>query len=140
MKNKLLPINNKQNLFCLLLLFFFAINNLSFSQKNNFNSEKDFNLPPGAKLSKTFEGVKNYSYKLNASYNEPINKDYLFKFTQQEFETLKHKNRAQYDYYVKAESYFKRLSNRVKKTFTVQELWYIYMYDKELKTKLETIN
>jgi len=33
-------------------------------------------------------------------------------------------------------AYFDKLSDKVNRAFTVKELWYVYMYDQELKNNL----
>ena len=125
--------------FAFLTLFLLMITALSHGQEKPVNIA-DFNLPPGAKImAKKFEYV-DYSYKLNSAYsNESVNKNYLFKFTDEEFNNLKNKNNQAYLYYQNANSYFISLSDKVKKAFTVEELWYIYIYDTNLKNKLSNI-
>ena len=99
------------------------------------------NLPPTGKKS-TVSKYKyiDYNYKLNqASGNEPIDKNWIRKFNTTELNQLKFSNRKLYDYYTTAEAYFQSLSNRVKSIYTLEELWYIYMYDQPLKNKLTTL-
>ncbi|PHS03100.1 MAG: hypothetical protein COA88_16045 [Kordia sp.] len=131
--------------FTLLVLLIALISSLSYGQKDTkhtYSSQQieKFNLPPGAKLmGKNYEYV-DYSYKLNTTYsNELVSKNYLFKFTVEEFNILKNKNKEAYLYYQNANNYFIRLSDKVKKAFTVNELWYIYMYDQKLKKHLTLI-
>ncbi|WP_375240004.1 hypothetical protein [Aurantibacter sp.] len=97
-----------------------------------------FNLPPGAKFSiKQYEKI-DYSYKLTQNLNLAVDKQYL-KFNETELLLLKSKNLEGYNYYSDARDYFNCLSNKVKKSFTVNELWYIYIYDQELKKQLTLI-
>ena len=44
-----------------------------------------------------------------------------------------------YNYYMKGISFFDSLSNKVKEIYTINELWYIYVFDQELKSKLLTV-
>ena len=99
-----------------------------------------FNLPPGTGFApKIFQEI-DYSYKLNdESLNEPIEKKYLFKFSEIKLEEIKSIDPNAYNYYNTANNYFNSLSKSVKRKFTVKELWYIYMYDLKLKNKLLTV-
>lgn len=129
----------------LLVLFIALISSLSYGQespKNAYSKQlpENFNLPPGSKfLIKKYEQI-DYSYKLNGGYtNESITKNYLSKFSSVELEKLKTSKPTVYQYYQKANNYFLGLSNKVKKAFSVSELWYVYMYDNKLKSKLTNI-
>ena len=117
---------------CLFLLLC-CLSATSFAQ-----TEINFNLPPGAKLTKKIKLI-DYSFKLDESHNEPLTKNYLAKFKANELESIKSIDYPKYKYYTDANAYFMALSNRVKRAFTVDELWYIYMFDKNLKDKLPTI-
>lgn len=120
----------------LLVLFIALISPLSYSQE-----AKDFNLPPKAKFMPKLYKEIDYSYKLNdLSLNEPIVKDFLNRFSEADLNNLKTKDNLTYTYYQTAQNYFTSLSNTVKKKFTVEELWHIYIYDQKLKNKLITIN
>jgi hypothetical protein len=101
---------------------------------------KDFNMPPNTSFApKLFQKI-DYSYKLNdASINEPIERNYLLKFSEIQLEEIKSKDLVTYNYYSTANNYFNSLSNFVKRKFTVKELWYIYIYDQKLKNKLLTV-
>jgi hypothetical protein len=76
---------------------------------------------------------------LTENNNEPIDKNWINKFSEAEFSKLKNSNKKLYDYYTTANKYFESLSPRVKSTYTLKELWYIYMFDQGLKNKLSTI-
>jgi hypothetical protein len=101
---------------------------------------KDFNMPPNTVFeAKLFKKI-DYSYKLNdESLNEPIEKNYLLKFSETQLEEIKSKDLIIYNYYNTANNYFNNLTKSVKRKFTVKELWYIYMYDQKLKNKLLTV-
>jgi hypothetical protein len=101
---------------------------------------KDFNMPPNTSFApKLFQKI-DYSYKLNdASINEPIERNYLLKFSEIQLEEIKSKDLVTYNYYNTANNYFKSLSESVKRKFTVKELWYVYIYDQKLKNKLLTV-
>jgi hypothetical protein len=102
--------------------------------------KSEFNLPPNTSISPKFYQKIDYSFKLNdKSLNEPIKKEYLFKFSKNELEKTKTKNPETYIYYITADKYFKNLSDFVKSKFTAKELWYIYKCDQKLKNKLLTI-
>jgi hypothetical protein len=99
-----------------------------------------FNLPPGAGFApKLFQEI-DYSYKLSdETLNEPIERNYLLKFSETQLEEIKSKDLVTYNYYNTANNYFNNLSKSVKRKFTVKELWYIYIYDQKLKNKLLTV-
>jgi hypothetical protein len=99
-----------------------------------------FNLPPGTGFAPKYYQEIDYNYKLSdETLNEPIEKNYLFKFSKNELEKTKTKNPETYIYYITADKYFKNLSDFVKSKFTAKELWYIYKCDQKLKNKLLTI-
>ena len=101
---------------------------------------KDFNLPPGAAFAPKLYQEIDYSFKLNdESLNEPIERNYLLKFSETQLEEIKNKDLTTYNYYNTANNYFNNLSKSVKRKFTVKELWYIYIYDQKLKNKLLTV-
>jgi len=117
------------------LALFFCV--LSFGQQKS----NDFNLPPKAKFMPKLYQEIDYSYKLNdVSLNEPVEKNYLNRFSEADLNNLKMKDNTTYTYYQAAQNYFTSLSDTVKKKFTVEELWHIYIYDQKLKNKLKTIN
>jgi hypothetical protein len=99
------------------------------------------NFPPtGIKSSVNKYKYIDYSFKLNqAKGNEPIEKRWIYKFSDSDFKKLKNSNQKLYDYYSTASNYFQNLSDKVKSIYTLEELWYIYMYDQPLKNKLATI-
>lgn len=118
-----------KNFIFIALLF---ITTVSFGQQ--------FNLPPGA-IVKGDVKVIDYSYKLEniEKYeNFAYKTDYLYEFSSEEIQEMKTQSPAVYDYYMVAVRYFGTLSERVKKIFTIDELWHIYKFDQALKEKLLT--
>lgn len=105
-------------------------------------SISEYNLPPGCVLK---QKVKFYdlSYKLedkvsvqNFSQSDlKIIKD----IPSSELDNFKNIDQEYYIYYIKGLSFFDSLSNKVKGIYTINELWYIYVFDKDLKNKLITI-
>jgi hypothetical protein len=82
---------------------------------------KDFNMPPNTVFeAKLFKKI-DYSYKLNdESLNEPIEKNYLLKFSETQLEEIKSKDLIIYNYYNTANNYFNNLSKSVKRKFKVK--------------------
>ncbi|PHS04432.1 MAG: hypothetical protein COA88_13535 [Kordia sp.] len=126
-------MKNQVSLFTML---FILISSIAFSQQ-----AKEFNLPPKAKFMPKLYQEIDYSYKLNdLSLNEAVTKNFLNRFTETDLDKLKKKDNITYNYYKAAQNYFRSLSDTVKKKFTVEELWHVYIYDQKLKNKLKTIN
>jgi hypothetical protein len=113
----------------LLLVFATLTGLLSYGQ-----IKSEFNLPPKSKfIPKLYKDV-DYSYKLyDESINESLEKNYLSRFNDTQLNNLKIKDYETYLYYINANKFFINLSAYVKSKFTVKELWYIYMYDDNLK-------
>jgi len=113
------------------------------SQKNTYsdNSTESFNLPPGAVFNpKTYIEI-DYREQLQFSkYDQSVDKNYLQEFSDTEIVNMKENYPNDYKYYSNALKYFNSLPVKVKKTFTVDELWYIYKFDQRLKKTLQTIN
>jgi len=125
-----------KKLFTFFTMLFILISSIAFSQQ-----AKEFNLPPRAKFMPKLYQEIDYSYKLNdLSLNEAVTKNFLNKFTETDLDKLKMKDNATYNYYKVAQNYFISLSDTVKKKFTVEELWHVYIYDQKLKNKLKIIN
>lgn len=101
----------------------------------------DFNLPPGVVLSKKGVELNDLSYKLSDEnyINNPVSNNFLRKFSDEELSEMELKKGDDYYYYKIANEYFISLSDKVKKIYTYEELWYIYMFDQNLKRKLTTI-
>jgi hypothetical protein len=130
--NKRIFHNKKLTYFSLLFILLYSIS--SFSQIPGHT-----NLPPTEKKSIGKYKYIDYEYKLKENNKEPIEKRWINKYSDKEFKDLKNTNQELYNYYYNANRYFERLSNRVKSTYTLEELWYIYMFDQGLKNKLSTI-
>ena len=56
-----------------------------------------------------------------------------------QLEEFKNTDPEYYNYYIKGLSFFDSLSNKVKQTYNSTELWYIYVFDQDLKNRLLTI-
>jgi hypothetical protein len=61
------------------------------------------------------------------------------KISKEQLESLKEIDVVNYKYYTTANAYFDSLSKKIKEMYTVNELWYIYVFDQNLKNKLLTI-
>ena len=130
--NKRIFHNKKLAFFSLLFILLYSTS--GFSQIPGLT-----NLPPTGKKSVGKYKYIDYEYKLKENNKKPIEKRWINKYSDKEFKDLKNTNQELYNYYYNANRYFERLSNRVKSTYTLQELWYIYMFDQGLKNKLSTI-
>ena len=124
-------------------IFAFVLVLLASSLVNAQNSiENNYNLPPGVVLQK--KGVKqnDLSYKLNiVNYqNNQLADNFLRKFTSEEIIEMENNKGEDYFYYKKENEYFLSLSDKDRKIYTYDELWFIYMFDQDLKQKLTKIN
>jgi hypothetical protein len=83
------------------------------------------------------------SYKLNGTINLQSYNDAELrvgkKLSKEQLEALKQIDSVNYEYYTKANIYFESLSKKIRELYTVNELWYIYVFDQNLKNKLLTI-
>jgi hypothetical protein len=124
-----------------LLIFLMASGFACFSQ-NTVDDLKKINLPPGTILSPKFEFI-DYSYKLNYISSNTSgnggNKNFLQEFSEVDLTEIKDNTPEKYQYYLKAQDFYNDLANNVKSLYTIEELWYIYMYDVELTNKLRAI-
>jgi len=127
------------NYFLIAFLFFLTGNLLA---QNKNEAESQYNLPPGTVLKQKILLV-DLSYKLTGevSYQEYSESDLnvIKELSKEEFENLKNIDIEYYNYYTKGLSFFKGLSDKVKKVYSEKELWYIYVFDLKLKEKLEMI-
>ena len=107
------------------------------------NSLSNYNLPPGVVFSKKFITTLDLSYKLNGSPNKQDYNDSELrvgkKISKEQLESLKEIDVVNYKYYTTANAYFDSLSKKIKEMYTVNELWYIYVFDQNLKNKLINI-
>jgi len=97
---------------------------------------KEINLPPDAVFSPNSFKFQDYSSKLGTVTNQSLKKDFMADFSKEDIHNFKTKYQDEYAYYQEALIYFDKLSDRVNKALTVKELWYIYIYDQELKNNL----
>ena len=125
-----------KNIFVFVLILLASV--LAQAQKN---VDVNYNLPPGVVLQKKGVEKKDLSYKLNLENfnNNPLADNFLRKFSADEIIQMENDKGEDYFYYKKANEYFMSLSNKVRKIFTYDELWYIYMFDQSLKNKLTNI-
>jgi len=122
---------------CCMIFTLFVCATATAQQTGKFIYEgKEFNLPPGAKFRPNNFKFIDYSEKLNRTTNQPIKKDFMYSFSKEDIHIMKTKYQTDYLYYQKALAYFDKLSEKVNRIYTVKELWYIYVYDQELKNKL----
>jgi hypothetical protein len=128
-----------------LFIFFFIFNTtfVVFSQQKSNDNIGKSNLPPGASLPLKFEFI-DYSYKLseiNSTSNTTIKEysDFLQDFTEADLLEMKQLDQLKYNYYMKANEFYKNLSIKVKSLFTHNELWFVYMHDVDLTNKLSQI-
>lgn len=121
--------------YCLLICLF----SITVFGQSNSNIEQ-FNLPPKTVFQeKSFQKI-DYSEKLfSNAFNKDKASNFLKKFTKEEWEYLEKLKDEEYYYYYHANQYFNSLSDKVKFIYTVDELWYIYMFDKKLTEKLLSI-
>ena len=110
--------------------------NATFAQTKN----SDYNLPPGSVLRPKTDTQIDYSYKLNEiplqSPVNPVFEDFLKDWTVEDLEVTKNTEPKLYAYLMEAQSYHQALSDKVKVTFSFDELWYIYVFDQKLKNEL----
>lgn len=119
-------------------LFALFVSTVTFAQQTGkFTYQgKEINLPPDAVFRPKFFKFIDHSEKLSIVTNQSLNKDFMSNFSKEDIHNFKTKYQNEYAYYQEALAYFDKLSDRVKKALTTKELWYIYMYDQELKNKL----
>ena len=123
------------------MCFFTCLN--FYGQTTESNSTNNYNIPPGVVFAKKFITTLDLSYKLNGSPKEQDYKDSELRvgknLSVDQLESLKDVDSVNYQYYTTANSYFNKLSQKIKDLYTVNELWYIYVFDQNLKNKLLTI-
>lgn len=120
--------------FYAILILFVCVFKTGISQ----NTQEAYNIPPGDVVVKKLK-IIDYSYKLNdikKSGDSLISSTFLSDKPEVNLEELKKLDVKRYDYYAKAETYYQSLSIAVKTTFSLEELWHIYMFDAKLKESL----
>lgn len=124
------------------ILFSFSLTLLAQSIEKP-NAQENYNLPPGSVLKQKADEYVDYSYKIKQSYKKNSEKmtslAFLNGFKKVDFSELKKKFPKDYQYYATAEKYFNSLSDKVKISFSVEELCYIYIFDQHLKNKLVNV-
>ncbi len=113
------------------------------TERASNNSSSNYNLPPGVVFSKKFITTLDLSYKLNGISNSQSYNDNDLRvgknLSNDQLESLKEIDQVNYKYYTTANNYFESLSKKIKEMYTKNELWYIYVFDQNLKNKLLTI-
>lgn len=115
---------------------------VSFASFGAFSQTKisEHNLPPGSVLKPKTDTNIDYSYKLSEippqSPQNAIYDDFLKDWSAEDLEITKNKEPKLYAYLIEAQNYHNALSDKVKVTFSFDELWYIYVFDQELKNEL----
>ncbi len=97
---------------------------------------KEINLPPDAVFRPSYFKFQDHSEKLNTVTNQSLDKNFMSDFSKVDIQNFKTIYKGEYAYYQEALVYFDKLSDKVNKAFSTKELWYIYIYDQELKNKL----
>lgn len=133
-----------KRLFLLFLLPAVFICNTAMGQNKSSTQDggKVFNIPPGSVVMRKVNTDLDYSYKLaDIPSNEPHvqPEDFLKHLQKDELAEMEATAPESYRYYMDAKQFYTSLSNKVKATFSVDELWHIYMFDQKLKTTLENI-
>jgi len=106
-------------------------------QTGKFTYEgKEINLPPDAVFSPNSFKFQDYSSKLGTVTNQSLKKDFMSDFSKEDIHNFKTKYQKEFSYYQEALAYFAKLSDRVNRALSTKELWYIYIYDQELKNNL----
>lgn len=111
-------------------------------KKVNNSSEPTYDIAPGKRLPAKFE-VIDYSYKLEGIQQiDSVKKEFRFydNFDEKAVVDMKDVNSDEYEYYQRLKIYYDGLSNRVKTIFTFNEIWHVFVFDPELKSKLKTID
>lgn len=110
-------------------------------EKNTINSSSDYNLPPGVVFGMKGVEKKDLSFKLNSINFEKneLADNFLRKFSSDEINQMSFEKGKDYYYYKEANDYFLSLSEKVRKIYNYEELWFIYMFDQNLKNKLIVI-
>lgn len=124
------------------ILFFYLFLFVSLFADAQDIKKSEFNLPPGCVLKQKNE-IYDLSYKLEgkSSTNKFTESDLqlLKDIPLSEIENYKEIDPEYYNYYMKGMLFFEGLSLSVRQTYTLTELWYIYVFDQNLKNKLLTI-
>ena len=122
---------------CCAIFTLFVCATATAQQTGKFSYQgKEVNLPPDAVFRPKFFKFIDYSEKLNTVTNKSLNKNFMSNFSKEDIHNFKTIYQDEYAYYQEALTYFNKLSDKVNKALSTKELWYIYVYDQELKNKL----
>lgn len=138
MKNSL--INKVFTILCVI----YCLNSYGQNSDDSENTLlKTYNLPPGFVFGKKFITTLDLSYKLVSAINKNSYQDSDLRVGKRlsidQLESFKLIDKENYEYYTTANAYFNSLSKKINLLYTVNELWYIYVFDQNLKNKLLTI-
>jgi len=131
-------------LFTLLsILFYLDLYSQNIESKAVEKILSEYNLPPGVVFGKKFNKEHDLSFKIynnkEVAYYEDFELRIAKEITRDNLELFKDADVENYNYYSIAFDYFDSLSEKIKNIYTKNELWYIYVFDQELKNKLQTI-
>lgn len=119
-------------LFC--MLFLVGIANLNYAQTNNRNG--NYNLPPGYYLNPN-QQIFDLSFKLDGLVLEKEIPASQLQVLKEISDEQLSETSLEYQQYVQAgRDFINSLSDNVKSIYREVELWYIYVFDGELKNKL----
>ena len=125
------------------MLFCTSLYSQNIENKVIKETQKEYNLPPGVVFGKKFNKEHDLSFKIDNSkkavHYEDSDLRIAKQITKENLESFKEIDVANYNYYSTAFIYFDSLSEKVRNIYTKNELWYIYVFDQELKTKIQTI-
>ena len=142
--NKKSPTINFQmkTFFILLFISLFAFSGMA-QIKGSEKTKPVFNLPPGLSFHPKTDTTVDYSYKLNQIPNQdPENfkeGDFFKDVPKYKLDYYQKNEPENFQYYLKAKAFYDNLSDKVKITFTIEELWYVYYFDQKLKSTLQAI-
>jgi hypothetical protein len=133
----------KASFILLSMLFCTSLYSQNIENKVIKETQKEYNLPPGVVFGKKFNKEHDLSFKIDNSkkavHYEDSDLRIAKQITKENLESFKEIDVANYNYYSTAFIYFDSLSEKVRNIYTKNELWYIYVFDQELKTKIQTI-
>jgi len=121
---------------CIIFTLFVSATTIA-QQTGKFTYQgREVNLPPDAVFRPSHFKFIDYSDLLHRVTNQAVNKDFMAEFSEEDIHNFKTIYQDDYAYYQEAVAYFDKLSDKVNKALSKKQLWYIYMYDQELKSKL----
>lgn len=120
----------------------FLLGSLFLSGSFCFSQSSNYLIPPGASISPKTDLNKDYSTRLGEMVNptgEQLIVNFLQDFSSNELKEMEIEAPAKFNYYNSASLALTSLSDKVKYNFTIDELWYIYMFDQRLFDQLNKI-